>query len=215
MTTRRFDFVIFDWDGTLCDSTARIVECAQLACEDLGLPVPPAEQIRYYIGHSMEEIMRVLAPETTPQQQAQISERYRYHYFTQPSHEVLFEGVVDTLNTLNSRGYTLAVATGKSRHGLNHALSETHLENTFIATRTAEETASKPNPQMLHELLDVTGFAAGDTVMVGDSSVDMQLAQNAGMAAVAVKYGVHDVVDLQEHHPLAILDNLTALMTVV
>lgn len=215
MTTRRFDFVIFDWDGTLCDSTARIVECAQLACEDVGLAVPEADKIRYYIGYSMDEIMRVIAPETTPQQQAQITERYRYHYFTQPSHEVLFDGVAETLETLNNRGYTLAVATGKSRHGLDHALSVTGLEKTFIATRTAEETASKPNPQMLNELLEVTGFMPSDTVMVGDSSVDMQLAQNASVSAVAVNYGVHDVEDLQEHQPLAILDNLPALMTVI
>jgi phosphoglycolate phosphatase len=188
---RRFDLIAFDWDGTLFDSTALITRCIQAACADVGAPVPSARDASFVIGMGLIEALQHAAPSLPRERYRELAERYRHHYFASQHEVVLFEGAVAMLQQLKARQHRLAVATGKSRRGLDEALGNVQLEGIFDATRTADETASKPNPQMLLELMAELGVAPERTLMIGDTTHDLQLAVNAGTASVAVSYGAH------------------------
>ena len=208
----RFELVVFDWDGTLMDSEARIVDCIQAAFAELGLVVPSAEAARDIIGLGLDEAMARLAPAVEIPVRSELALRYRSQFLVKnETPSVLFPGVREALDWLQESGYLLAVATGKSRRGLDKSLAETGLGGLFHATRCADETFSKPHPQMLFELMDELGVPASQTLMIGDTEYDMQLAANAGVAALAVCYGVHPADRLLAHQPLACLESLHGL----
>ncbi|HEY9239131.1 MAG TPA: HAD-IA family hydrolase [Burkholderiaceae bacterium] len=186
-----YDLVVFDWDGTLFDSTALIARCIQAACADLGAPVPSDERASYVIGMGLVQALEYAAPELPPERYKALGERYRHHYFARQHEIVFFDGTLAMLQALKARGHLLAVATGKSRRGLDDALNTSALRGLFDATRTADETASKPDPRMLVELMDTFAIAPQRTLMIGDTTHDLQLALNAGTASVAVSYGAH------------------------
>lgn len=189
---RQFDLIVFDWDGTLYDSTGLIVQCIQAACADIGAPVPPAEKAAYVIGLGLHDALSHVAPDLSHDQVVLLSQRYRHHYFNEQHALSLFAGTLEMLTALKQRHHWLAVATGKSRSGLNEALSHAELKGMFDATRTADETRSKPHPQMLEELMRELGVEPERTLMIGDTTHDLQLALNAGCASVAVSYGAHE-----------------------
>ena len=207
----RFDLVVFDWDGTLFDSTALIAGCIQAACADLGVLVPSDADARYVIGLGLHDALRHAAPALAPADYPALGARYRHHYFARQHELVLFDGVLDLLHALKRRGHRLAVATGKSRRGLDEALAGVQLRGMFDATRTADETASKPHPRMLLELIDELGTTAGQTLMIGDTTHDLQLAANAGAASVAVSYGAHEREAFGGHAPLHVAHGVPEL----
>jgi phosphoglycolate phosphatase len=208
---RRFDLVVFDWDGTLFDSTALIVHAIQAACRDLGLPVPDDERASWVIGLSLQGAMAHAVPDITPEQMPRMIERYRFHYLARQHDLTLFPGVLDMLQGLKRRHHWLAVATGKSRAGLDEALHAVELRGVFDATRTADETRSKPDPRMLNELMHEFGAAPDRTVMIGDTTHDLQLAANAGTASIAVAYGAHAPSEFAAHVPLFVAASVAEL----
>ncbi|WP_119153721.1 HAD family hydrolase [Caldimonas tepidiphila] len=187
-----FDLIVFDWDGTLFDSTALIVQCIQAACADLEAPVPDDRQAAYVIGMSLHEALRHAVPGLAEERYPELVQRYRHHYFDRQHAVTLFAGVLPMLHALKDRHHWLAVATGKSRRGLDEALHTVQLRGLFDGTRTADETRSKPHPQMLEELMREFGAAPERTLMIGDTTHDLQMAANAGTASVAVSYGAHE-----------------------
>jgi len=198
---RQFDLIVFDWDGTLFDSTALIARCIQGACADLGVTVPSDAQASYVIGMGLIEALQHAAPELPRERYRELAERYRHHYLARQHELVLFDGTLTMLQDLKARGHLLGVATGKSRRGLDDALGTSALHGLFDATRTADETASKPDPRMLRELMTVFGLGPQRTVMVGDTTHDLQLAVNAGTASIGVSYGAHDHDTFAEFAP--------------
>lgn len=204
-----FELIVFDWDGTLMDSEARIVACIQAAFADAGRSAPDRAAARNVIGLGLDEAMAMLWPEASIAERDRIVAGYRHHFLggnETPSD--LFPGAVELLDWLAGRGYLLAVATGKSRRGLDHALESTGLASRFQATRCADETRSKPHPQMLLEVMDELGVPPADTLMVGDTEYDMLMARNAGTRALAVCHGVHERERLLRHGALACLASL-------
>jgi phosphoglycolate phosphatase len=209
---KKFQLLIFDWDGTLADSEACIIDAIQLASEEAELPKCNDAQIRDVIGLSLEGAIAALFPEAEISIRNSVADRYRQYYFSTSTSTVpVFEGVVEILEKLNKESYFLAIATGKSRRGLDQSLVETGLNKYFHTTRCADETVSKPNPQMLIEIIDFFGLDAVDALMIGDSEYDLQMANNARIEAVAVSYGVHNAERLQQCKPLGIIHNISEL----
>ena len=202
MKSRQFDLIVFDWDGTLFDSTSLIVQCIQAACRDLGLVEPSDTDAAYVIGLGLHDALKHAAPGLPPDRYPDLGRRYRHHYFARQHELVLFPGTLDMLQALQRRNHWLAVATGKARRGLDEALAHAQLAGMFDATRTADETAGKPHPLMLQQLMAEFGAAPARTLMIGDTTHDLQLAVNAGTARVAVAYGAHDTQALRDHGPL-------------
>jgi phosphoglycolate phosphatase len=198
---RRYDLIVFDWDGTLYDSTALITRCIQRACKDLGVAVPNDRQASFVIGLGLIDAMRHAAPGLADERYPELARRYRHHYFNDVHEVTLFDGVPALLEALKDRHHWLAVATGKSRQGLDEALHLSGLRAQFDATRTADETASKPHPQMLLELMRELAVEPERTLMIGDTTHDLQLAINAGAHSVAVTYGAHPHEDLRALSP--------------
>lgn len=188
---RRFDLIAFDWDGTLFDSTAIIVRCIQAAVRDVGGAMPSDEAAAYVIGLGLTQALAHAAPDVPPEKYPELGARYRYHYVQQQDAVSLFEGVLPLLADLRDRGHWLTVATGKSRRGLNEALSSVDLRGVFHGSRTADETAGKPHPLMLEELMAEFDVPPERVLMVGDTTHDLQMALNAGCASVGVSYGAH------------------------
>jgi phosphoglycolate phosphatase len=211
MARKQFDLIVFDWDGTLMDSTSTIVKSIQAAAKDLGLPVPRDEDASHVIGLGLHEAMQAAMPNIDPALYPKVVERYRFHYLKKDPELVLFDGVRDMLAELSQDGYFLAVATGKSRVGLNRALNAVGLLSLFDATRCADETFSKPHPAMLQELTRELGQDLKRTVMVGDTTHDLLMANNAGAAGIAVEYGAHPIDQLQSCRPVYSAQNVTQL----
>lgn len=211
MPRQQFDLIVFDWDGTLMDSTAHIARSIQAACRDLGLPVPADDAARYVIGLGLRDALQIAAPSLDPADYPRLAERYRFHYLIKDAHIELFAGVRELLDELRSQGYLLAVATGKSRVGLNRALDEVQLTSLFDGTRCADETFSKPHPAMLHELTRELGQDLERTVMIGDTTHDLQMAVNAGTVGVAVTYGAHPPDALAKLEPRFVAESVGAL----
>lgn len=189
---RQFDLIAFDWDGTLFDSTAIITRCIQNAVRDVGGAVPSDKDAAYVIGMGLMEALAHAAPDVPVDKYPQLGARYRHHYLARQSDISLFEGVLSLLADLKARQHWLTVATGKSRRGLNDALQAVELKGLFDASRTADETAGKPDPRMLQELMREFDVAPARTLMIGDTTHDLQMALNAGCASVAVSYGAHE-----------------------
>lgn len=206
------ELIVFDWDGTLMDSEWRIVACLQQAARDLHCEVPSSERAREVIGLGLHQAVARLFPEASDSQVQALSDAYRRHFLADElAHSELFPGARELLEELSEAGYFLAVATGKSRRGLEKELDRTGLNDLFHVTRCADETFSKPNPQMLLEILDYTGKEPQQAMVVGDSEFDMQMAANAGTPAVGVSHGVHSRERLLEAGALAVLDELGSL----
>ncbi len=187
----RYRLIVFDWDGTLADSTAVIAQAIQQACADLGLPVPDDAAARYVIGLGLHDALRHVAPTLAEEDYPRLSARYRAHYLGRDPEIPLFAGAEALLSTLSARGHLLAVATGKSRRGLDRALEQAGVGRYFVATRCADEGLPKPNPGMLLHLMGRVGAAPDATLMIGDTTHDLMLAANAGVDAVGVAYGAH------------------------
>jgi len=211
MPRTKFDLIVFDWDGTLMDSTVTIVKSIQAAARDLGLAPPSDAAASHVIGLDLGEAMQVAMPNIDPALYPRMVERYRYHYLTKDHELVLFPGVRPMLEELSQQGYFLAVATGKSRVGLNRALNAAGLLSTFDATRCSDETFSKPHPAMLQELTRELGQDMRRTVMIGDTTHDLLMANNAGAAGIGVEYGAHPVQQLQACGPVFTAKNVPEL----
>ncbi len=206
-------FVIFDWDGTLSDSKTNIVACLRSTLAALDVPAGDDVELASVIGLSLDDVGRALIPHADDSAAKAFSAQYRKQWYAAgPPSTKLFPGVRETLVTLRDRGLPLAVATGKNRAGLDRELGANELGEHFVATRTADETRSKPDPQMLHELLDEVGVPAEQTVLIGDSHWDLQMANAAGVRAVAVSYGAQPIERLLEYSPWSQIDEITELL---
>jgi phosphoglycolate phosphatase len=211
MAARRFDLIAFDWDGTLFDSTAIITRSIQEAVRDVGGTVPSDTAAAYVIGMALMPALAHAAPDVPASKHAELGARYRHHYLQHQHDITLFTGVLPMLTELKARQHTLAVATGKSRRGLDEALHSVELVGMFDGSRTADETQGKPHPRMLLELMQEFGVAPERTLMVGDTTHDLQLAVNAGCASVAVSYGAHAVDGFAALNPLCIAHSVAEL----
>ena len=208
---RQFDLICFDWDGTLFDSTAIITRCIQQAVVDVGGARPTDEAASYVIGMALMPALAHAAPDVPKEKYPLLGERYRHHYLAHQNDISLFDGVLPMLAELKARHHWLAVATGKSRVGLDNVLATRDLKGIFDASRTADETAGKPDPRMLNELMRQFGTEPERTLMVGDTTHDLQMARNAGCASLGVSYGAHPPSELEALGPRAILHSAQAL----
>lgn len=199
---QRYELIVFDWDGTLMDSAAMIVDSVQAAARDLGLEPPSVERARHIIGLGLSDALRHALPDLPEDHYPELVERYRHHYLSRDHELVLFEGAAALIERLAGDGYRLGVATGKSRRGLDRALEHSGLGVYFHATRCADECHSKPHPQMIDELMAEFAVAPAQTLMIGDTTHDLLMAQNAGVGAVAVSYGAHPRDMLETAAPL-------------
>lgn len=208
----RYDLVIFDWDGTLMNSEARIVSSIQYAADMCGLPVLPYDDSKQIIGLSLDKAITTLYPAIEPGLVAAVSQAYSQHFLEESKVPMQpYVGALEMLQGLFARGFKLAVATGKSRRGLDAVLAQTGYLSYFHITRTPVESASKPDPLMLQQILDVLAVDLSRAVMVGDTTFDMQMAKNIGMDRVALSHGVHDLNQLVTFDPVATFDDLTSL----
>jgi phosphoglycolate phosphatase len=214
-SARRFDLIAFDWDGTLFDSTALIVRCIQKAVADVGGTVPTDQAASYVIGLGLMQALAHAAPDVPQDKYPELSEAYKRHYGALQNEVSLFTGTLPMLQSLRARGHRLAVATGKSRRGLDEILQRnvdgTVLGHMFEASRTADQTAGKPDPMMLHELMAQLDVLPERTLMIGDTTHDLGLARNAGVASVGVSFGAHDHTAFAQFSPLFIAHNVAEL----
>ncbi len=208
---RVFDLIAFDWDGTLFDSTAIITRCIQAAVRDVGGTVPTDLAASHVIGMGLMQALAHAAPDVPKDRYPELGARYRHHYVARQDEISLFDGVLPLLAELRQRSHHLAVATGKSRVGLDTALRAVQLQGIFHATRTADETAGKPHPRMLHELTREFGLDPKRVLMVGDTTHDLQMAYNAGCASVGVSYGAHPVDGFAQWSPLFVAHSVAQL----
>ena len=209
--TRRFDLIAFDWDGTLFDSTAIIVRCIQEAVRDVGGTVPGDKEAAYVIGMGLMQALTHAAPDVPPEKYPELGNRYRFHYVQHQDDLSLFAGVLPLLDDLRARGHLLAVATGKSRRGLDEALHTVQLRGVFDGSRTADQTAGKPHPLMLQELMAEFDVPPERLLMIGDTTHDLQMAVNAGCASVAVSYGAHEPDVFHALNPLFVAHSVREL----
>jgi len=208
---RRFDLIAFDWDGTLFDSTKIIVRCIQRAVVDVGGSMPSDKAAAYVIGMGLMQALAHAAPDVPQEKYPQLGARYRHHYIAHQNDLSLFEGVLPLLGELKARHHWLAVATGKSRRGLDEVLDTVQLKSVFDGSRTADETAGKPHPRMLQELMREFGTDAARTLMIGDTTHDLQMAINAGCPAVGVSYGAHEPAEFEALGPLFVARSVREL----
>jgi phosphoglycolate phosphatase len=211
MPVKRYRLVVFDWDGTLVDSTAAIVHAIRASAADLGLPTPSREQAAHVIGLGLLDAIHKAVPSITREQVPQYVQRYRYHYLKEDAALEAFEGIPALLDELSSAGAWLAVATGKSRAGLNRALDQMGWTSRFLTTRCADEGVPKPDPWMLRDICEEVGLAPEEAVMIGDTTHDLGMARAAGSDAVAVSYGAHPRNELALEPSLAIVDSVPEL----
>lgn len=212
MANKKYELIIFDWDGTIIDSESHIIESMKLAIKDEGLEVPAESNIRHIIGLSLSRAVEALFPDISENAIQRLSDRYREHFFSETtSASELFDGVADVIQDLHAHGYYLAVATGKGRHGLDLALNNSGLKPFFHITRCADETRSKPDPLMLDEILTDLDLDSKKAIMVGDTSYDLEMANNINMDSIAVTYGMHDKEHLEASNPTYFIDAIEQL----
>ncbi|KAA0888596.1 HAD-IA family hydrolase [Pusillimonas sp. ANT_WB101] len=205
---KHYSAVIFDWDGTVMDSTHSIVSAIQMACADVSLPVPSAQDAAWVIGLSLESALYRCVPALTAEQLPLFLERYRYHFLGRDTQIKLFDGIPELITTLRSRAVTLGVATGKSRVGLNRVLASTQLHECFDITRCADESFGKPHPGMLLEIMEARALRPEQVLMVGDTTHDIQMALAAGVDCMAVTYGAHDKPTLVKAQPTVMVSSV-------
>lgn len=208
---KKFDLIVWDWDGTLADSTGMITKAVVDAAEQVGLPALDPKAARNIIGLGLRESIQALFGDIPAVQAQAVAKQYTANYYAGEKEIPLFAGAKEVIIELNRRGYKLAVATGKGRHGLNLALQHCGLGNYFHDTRTMDECFSKPHPQMLDELMDVLVATPERTLMIGDTSYDLQMAKNADVQALAVTFGAQSSDKLLEYNPLGIFNEFSEL----
>jgi phosphoglycolate phosphatase len=208
---RQFDLIAFDWDGTLFDSTKIIVRCIQRAVVDVGGSKPSDKAAAYVIGMGLMQALAHAAPDVPKEKYPELGARYRHHYTSHQNDLSLFDGVLPLLDELKARHHWLAVATGKSRRGLDEVLRTVQLKGVFDGSRTADETEGKPHPLMLQELMREFGTEPRRTLMVGDTTHDLQMALNAGCPAVGVSYGAHEPGEFESLKPLFVAHTVAGL----
>jgi phosphoglycolate phosphatase len=208
-----YDLIIFDWDGTLANSTQLIADAICKGSLDVGLPEPTQAAASGIIGLGFREATYDLFGQIPDAQLAELTARYTYYYGLGEDHIPLFDGVTEAVTHLTEKGVPLAVATGKGRRGLNKALANSGIAHHFIATRCVDECHSKPNPQMILDLMEEVAATPERTLMVGDTSFDLQMAKNANVASLGVTYGAHPLERLLPHEPLAHFEKFTDLST--
>jgi phosphoglycolate phosphatase len=209
---RRYSLLMFDWDGTLMDSAAAIAQSLQLACRDLGLPVPTDEAARYIIGLGLADALRHAVPSLQPADYGRLVERYRVHFHARDTQTVLFDGVREGLDELRSAGFLLGIATGKSRRGLDRALATTGLGPVFQGSRCADEGHTKPHPGMLHQLMSDFGVEAQAALMIGDTTHDLEMARSAGVDGLGCAYGAHPRAALVALQPKEVVGSFAEAM---
>jgi phosphoglycolate phosphatase len=209
----RYQLLVFDWDGTLVDSAQAIVESLQEACTDVGFEPPTDERARHIIGLGLKDALRYAIPHVPETEHRRIVEQYRTHFLARDGRMPLFPGVMKGLADLQSRGYLLAIATGKSRRGLERALDQVGVRQFFVASRCADEGFSKPHPGMLHVLMDELAVAPDETLMIGDTTHDLAMAANAAVPALAVAYGAHPKHQLLAAQPRGCVDTPAELFS--
>jgi len=211
-TTERFQLLIFDWDGTIADSLQHIVRSIRFAIDKLGFPYRDDVMIRGIIGLGLKEALECLYPGASARQRKSMEGHYREYYQSAEDDGIsLFPHVKETIKLLHANGHDLAIATGKSRRGLNKALADSGMLELFHYSRCADETLSKPNPQMLEDIMKIFSMAPDKVLMIGDSEHDLQMAANAGVASAAVAYGAQDCEYLSKFRPVACFNNLQEL----
>jgi phosphoglycolate phosphatase len=208
---RRFDLLVFDWDGTLMDSAACIASALRAACSDLGYGVPSERDARYVIGLGLHDALAHVLPGIASTEYPRVVERYRHHFLLGDAGTTLFTGASEMLRELHDAGHLLAIATGKSRKGLARALAGVALDALFHATRCADEGHSKPHPGMLNWLMDALDVAPDRTLMIGDTTHDMAMARAAGVARLGMTHGAHERAALLEYGPVACLGSCAEL----
>lgn len=208
---RKFDLIAFDWDGTLSDSTAIITRSIQAAVVDVGGAKPSDQDASYVIGMGLMQALAHAAPDVPTSKYPQLNERYKFHYGQSMNDISLFKGILELLSALKQRNHLLAVATGKSRRGLDDSLQAVELKGLFHASRTADQTANKPDPLMLHELMEELKVPPERTLVIGDTTHDLLMAQNAGCPSVAVSYGAHEPATFAAYNPLHIAHSVAEL----
>lgn len=213
---KNYKLVIFDWDGTLMDSVARIVSSMRAAAVAAELPVPTTEAVKNIIGLSLPEVFNILFPRNNQEAEERLKRHYKNQYIELDNTPTpLFDYAIELLDQLKEQSVTLAVATGKGREGLNRVMDESNLTQYFQATRCADESASKPAPDMIIQLLKELGITAADAVMIGDSVHDMAMAQNANIDRIGVTMGVGDAKALAQYQPIAVVDSLLELLNLL
>ncbi|UTH74066.1 HAD family hydrolase [Chromobacterium sp. IIBBL 290-4] len=208
---REFDLVVFDWDGTLMDSTSHIVHAIQQACREMSLPVPERDAASHVIGLRLADAMRRFCPDARASELPELVDAFRRHYQANLDQVTLFDDARETLEAIRGQGVFVAIATGSSRAGLDRALGVAGIAELFDATRTVDECHSKPHPDMLLQLTDYFGVALDRTLMVGDTSHDLLMAQNAGSHGVGISHGAHDSAELLRCQPRIIVHSLAEL----
>ena len=208
---KRFELIVFDWDGTILDSAAAIVSAIQSAARDLGVAEPCEERARHVIGLGLGDAIRSVLPELPEERFGLLADRYRLHYLAGDRHLKTFPGIDSLLTALRRRGHRLAIATGKSRAGLARALEHTGLASFFETSRCADECRSKPDPQMLEEIMTETAVLPGATLMIGDTTHDLLMARQASVAGLAVTYGAHSRAVLESVGAFAMMDSVEEL----
>ena len=207
--TKPYDLIVFDWDGTLMDSTAHIVHCMQSAITKMSFPPLSDNAVRHIIGLGLHEAVADLYPDAAPDECARLAEEYLTVWRNTPHDPALFKDAMPLIELLTARGYLLAVATGKSRRGLDRMLEITQLAPVFHATRCADECFSKPHPQMLEELMTDLNTPPNRTLVIGDTQYDLNMANSAGADGLGVLTGAHDLALLQQSQPRAVLESLS------
>lgn len=210
---KQYDLIVWDWDGTLADSTGMITNALVKAAQQVGLPALDPAKATSIIGLGLRESIYALFGELPEEKARDLAAQYNVNYYAGESEIPLFSGASDTIIELNKRGYKLAVATGKGRRGLNLALQHCGLAQYFHATKTVDECFSKPHPQMLDALMDELVAMPERTLMIGDTYYDLQMAKNAGVHTAAVTYGAQSKTQLSQYHPDYIFDSFNALST--
>jgi phosphoglycolate phosphatase len=208
---RRYELIVFDWDGTLMDSAGAIVAAIQASALEMGLTPPTEDRARHVIGLGLHEALRYALPELEEGRHIELADRYRHYYLSRDHELTLFAGIEELVQELADAGYRLGVATGKSRKGLDRALEVGGLGRFFHATRCADECHSKPHPQMIEELMAEFGVMPTSTLMIGDTTHDIEMAHNAGVSALAVAYGAHPRRELEAQSPLGCADSVSEL----
>ena len=206
----KYPLIVFDWDGTIIDSASTIVDCIQQSSSDLGLPVPERDRASHVIGLGLHDAMRIAVPDLPPERYAEFAACYRRHFLAREDSMRLFPGMKDLLVSISGR-HTLAIATGKSRRGLDRALGASGVKACFAASRCADETMPKPHPAMLLEIARELKIAVENSLMIGDTSHDMEMARGAGVDALAVTYGAHPEPALRACGPLGCFSDVTSL----
>lgn len=204
--------IVFDWDGTLMDSAAHIVACLQNVITELKLEPKTDAELKNIIGLGLREAFVALYPQAGDEELTSLTHHYREHFFDKNATPCeLFDGARELVEELDTKNYFLAVITGKGRNGLDKVLNETGMGKHFPVTRCADESHSKPHPQMMLDVIDYYGVNASQAIMVGDSEYDLQMANNANARSVAVTYGVHEKQRLLDCKPITCLDSIDEL----